>query len=84
MASDRRRSKLTRVLSAHGVRVQQSVFECLVRPGDEAALRAALADTLDAGEDRLKLYPLCAGCRLRVESLGMPLGTLDDGSGWIV
>ncbi|WP_031500090.1 CRISPR-associated endonuclease Cas2 [Bryobacter aggregatus] len=53
-----------------GQRVQNSVFECLVDPGQYADLRAKLLDEVDLDEDSLRFYFLGAEWKRRVEHHG--------------
>lgn len=83
VACDRRRDRLCRLLQTHGLRVQFSVFECLVRHSDWARFCSDVAACVSADHDRVTMYPLCATCRPRVESWGQPLGRLPE-DGWFI
>lgn len=83
VTSDRRRIRLGRTLTGWGRRTQYSVFECLVRPADEARFLEAIARHIEPAEDRLAIYWICGTCRERASQLGEPLARL-DGEDWIL
>lgn len=67
------RKRLRRVAKAcenFGQRVQFSVFECLVDPGQWAALRFKLIDEIDLEQDSLRFYFLGSNWKQRIEHVG--------------
>ena len=67
------RGRLARVAKAcenWGQRVQNSVFECLVDPGQWERLKAELLERVDLERDSLRFYYLGANWRRRVEHFG--------------
>ncbi|MBI4860358.1 MAG: CRISPR-associated endonuclease Cas2 [Candidatus Riflebacteria bacterium] len=66
----RRLRNVAKSCKNYGQRVQKSVFECLVDPGQWAALRKTLIDQIDPGTDSLRFYFLGAHWRNRVEHAG--------------
>ncbi|WP_253816180.1 CRISPR-associated endonuclease Cas2 [Myxococcus xanthus] len=52
----RRLRKIARACRDHGVRVQYSVFECVLEPKDWVILRARLLDAFDSECDSLRFY----------------------------
>lgn len=67
------RKRLRRVAKAcenFGQRVQFSVFECLVDPGQWAALRFRLIDEIDLSQDSLRFYFLGSNWKHRIEHVG--------------
>ncbi|NPV49127.1 MAG: CRISPR-associated endonuclease Cas2 [Armatimonadetes bacterium] len=67
------RGRLARVAKAcenWGQRVQNSVFECLVDPGQWERLKAELIDRIDQDRDSLRFYYLGSNWRGRVEHVG--------------
>jgi len=54
----------------YGVRVQNSVFECEVDPGQFVVLKNKLIDIYNPSEDSLRFYFLGKNGRKRVEHLG--------------
>jgi CRISPR-associated protein Cas2 len=51
-------------------RVQFSVFECEVTPGDWVKLRARLLEEMDHARDSVRFYFLGADGKLRIEHAG--------------
>jgi CRISPR-associated protein Cas2 len=67
------RKRLRRVAKTcvnFGQRVQFSVFECLVDPGQWSALRARLIDELYQNKDSLRFYFLGSNWKRRIEHIG--------------
>lgn len=67
------RRRLARVAKSclnRGQRVQNSVFECLVDPGQFAALKAELRAIIDPATDSLRFYMLGANYKHRIEHFG--------------
>lgn len=57
ISDDRRRHRVARILGSVGVRLQFSVFECVLRSdGEFTRLVAALRDLVDEEQDRLRIY----------------------------
>jgi CRISPR-associated protein Cas2 len=54
----------------YGVRVQNSVFECEVDPGQFVMLKNALIEIIEPKEDSLRFYLLGKKGRKRVEHIG--------------
>ena len=66
----RRLRNIAKVCVDHGVRVQNSVFECEVDPAQFIAFKAELESIYDPVEDSLRFYFLGKNGRKRVEHLG--------------
>ncbi len=66
----RRLRRVARACLDFGQRVQNSVFECEVDPGQWAALRARLIAEIDPAADSLRFYRLGGDGRRRVEHIG--------------
>lgn len=69
-AGRRRLRRVGRACLDFGQRVQNSVFECEVDPGQWTALRARLVAEIDPTVDSLRFYRLGADGRRRVEHVG--------------
>jgi CRISPR-associated protein Cas2 len=67
---DRRLAKVAKVCCDFGQRVQNSVFECHVDPGQFADLKGKLIDIIDPKHDSLRFYLLGKNWRRRVEHVG--------------
>ena len=65
--------RLRRVAKAcqnFGLRVQKSIFECIVDPAQWAELRAKLCEEIDLKKDSLRFYFLGSNWKRRVEHIG--------------
>lgn len=69
-AGRRRLRRVARACENCGQRVQFSVFECLMDPGQWSALRARLMDEIDETQDSLRFYFLGSNWKRRVEHVG--------------
>ena len=67
---DRRRNRVCKLLKDYGERVQYSVFECMLRPGDLKRLRERLKPLLVLEEDDVRFYRLCESCRRKATVWG--------------
>lgn len=77
----KRLRRVAKTCENYGQRVQNSVFECLVDPGQWAMLRNRLIDEINQEEDSLRFYFLGSNWKRRVEHVGAketydPEGTL--------
>lgn len=66
----RRLRKMAKTCLDYGIRVQNSVFECEVDPGQFVALKATLMDIFDPEEDSLRFYFLGKHGKQKVEHVG--------------
>lgn len=66
----RRLRNIAKICLDHGVRVQNSVFECEVEPAQFTNFKAKLEQTYDPSVDSLRFYFLGKNGRKRVEHLG--------------
>ncbi len=57
-AGRQRLRHVAKLCEAHGQRVQKSVFECIVTPGQLEQLKHRLHREIDEGEDSLRIYRL--------------------------
>src|ERR1700730_18610003 len=69
---DRRRTKVHQILLGFGKWMQYSLFECFLSGKELVLLQAKLAEHLEAREDSVRFYPLCATCVQKVETIGGP------------
>ncbi len=76
----RRLAQVARACANRGQRVQNSVFECEVDPGQFAELRAKLLGIIDPQMDSIRFYFLGANWRRRVEHNGAKPGFDIDGA----
>lgn len=66
----RRLRNIAKVCLDHGIRVQNSVFECEVDPAQFASFKAQLENIYNPEEDSLRFYFLGKNGRKRAEHLG--------------
>jgi len=67
------RKRLRKVAKAcvnHGVRVQNSVFECVLNSAENCKLKALLEEIIDLELDSVRFYYMGNNYKKRVESLG--------------
>ena len=68
---DRRRTRVAKILTGFGQRVQYSVFECDLDTNQYQALWRKLARTIQPDEgDSLRIYRLCATCTTTINVIG--------------
>ena len=67
---DKRRSRVARTLEDYGARVQYSVFEVNLDPGQVNKMRGELARIAEEDVDSIRFYTLCGACYARIEVLG--------------
>jgi CRISPR-associated protein Cas2 len=76
---DRRRNRVAHLLEGYGMRVQKSVFECVLTPDQRAMLQRKLSRYIDPEEDQVRFYPLSPRYRKKVIVLGLqPQREVDD------
>lgn len=66
----RRLRRVAKICTQYGQRVQYSVFECLVDPGQYESMKHELARIIDEGRDSLRFYNLGKNWKNRVEHIG--------------
>lgn len=79
-----RRTKVSNLLEAYGLRVQKSVFECVLDDKQQEALQKRLSKLLNKREDQIRFYPLSAHCRGKVVVLGLQPDFVVDDAAFIV
>lgn len=67
---DKRRTQVMKTLAGYGRRVQYSVFECDIRPGDLRELEKRLRSLIDHSVDDVRFYQLCENCQAKLRMLG--------------
>ncbi len=78
IVDDRRRHRVAEALKDFGVRVQKSVFECLLDDARRQRLEARLAKLIDRKTDTVLIYFLCAACMDRKSALGLATASLPE------
>ena len=69
---DRRRTRVHKTLSSFGQWRQYSLFECYLTRKQHVQLMSRVAKQIKPAEDHLRIYQLCQGCEMRVETIGGP------------
>nr|WP_016864638.1 CRISPR-associated endonuclease Cas2 [Fischerella sp. FACHB-380] len=79
IVSDARRNKVSKLLEAYGLRVQKSVFECVLDEKQYQTLSQYLTRLVNKREDQVRFYPMSAHNRCKVAVLGtQPEFVVDD------
>lgn len=79
VVKDNRRNKVAHLLEGYGLRVQKSVFECMLTEKQHEMLIRKLNKYLNADEDQLRFYPMSGHTRRKVIILGLqPEREIDD------
>ncbi len=65
------RNKVSNTLKDYGVRVQKSVFECLIGPEAFASMTSKLENLINPAEDSILICPLCKTCAGLKTGLGL-------------
>ena len=73
-AGKSRLRKVAKQCVNYGTRVQNSVFECVLDPGQCLMLKAALTELIDENVDSLRFYYLGNPNKTRVEHVGVNKG----------
>lgn len=79
--SDRRRDRVSRLLEGYGLRIQKSVFECVLTTDQYELLQQRLQTKryLNPQEDQIRFYPMSPRHRQLVLILGLhPQHQVDD------
>ena len=63
ISSDRRRTKMEKLLKDYGQRVNYSVFECDIEKAFYPELIKKTRDIISKKDDRVLFYPLCLECQ---------------------
>jgi len=66
----KRLRRVAKICKDYGQRVQYSVFECIVEPGQWELLKQKLIKIIDPEKDSLRFYYLGKNWRRRVEHIG--------------
>jgi len=71
IVSDKKRRRTSELLKDYGIRMQKSVFECILDTRTLEELICKLDDTIDPKEDSVLIYPLCRACVKQYRYLGL-------------
>ena len=70
IVDDKKRRKVAETLQNVGTRIQYSVFECELLPGQEIELSKKLQLLINEEEDSIMLFMQCSRCAKQMKSLG--------------
>jgi len=77
ISDDKRRYKIAKCLEGYGVRVNYSVFECVLKTGSIKKMITSLNKLLNTNEDTIRIYYLCKECIKQVDVLGDGINGFD-------
>ena len=66
ISDDRRRSHVVKILEKVGVRVNYSVFECVLTDAQYKELQNSISRQLKPREDSVIYYPICLDCYAKI------------------
>ena len=66
IGDDKRRNKVVKLLEGIGVRMNLSVFECMLTDIQYLKMCSQLAKIIVKKEDWVNIYPLCTECYARI------------------
>ena len=69
-SGQKRLRKVAKICVDHGVRVQNSVFQCIVDAAQCRVLMQKLTETIDESSDSLRIYYLGDSKKAKVEHIG--------------
>lgn len=79
IVKNNRRTKTAHLLEGYGIRVQKSVFECVLTDQQLEMLQRKLTRYIKSDEDQVRFYPMSAHTRGKVMILGFqPERQVDD------
>lgn len=78
IADDKRRLKVAKTLEAIGMRINYSVFECLVTEAQLLKLQRRLKNIIEETEDCVLYYYLCKSCVPKRSGIGRVEDRLDQ------
>jgi len=59
---DRKRTRVSKTMFDFGTRVQDSVFECIIKDDEHLEKMIEKLSKMVSEEDSVRIYPLCAKC----------------------
>jgi len=67
ISENKPRNKAAKLLVDYGLRVQKSVFECIINETQYNTIKDTLIELIDPQTDRVRIYRLCNGCREKID-----------------
>lgn len=84
IVSDTRRNKVSKLLESYGLRVQKSVFECVLDEQQYKSISKLLMRLVNKREDQVRFYPMSAHNRCKVAVVGTQAELNIDDAAFIV
>ena len=78
IADPKRLTRVAKIVSDYGVRVQKSIFEVAVDDRIFAEMKARIEKVIVLEEDGVKYFPVCEKCAGTVEIIGQGVYTDPD------
>lgn len=66
ITNDLRRSRIVKIIEKSGIRVNYSVFECMLTESQLEKLQEKIIKLIDLSEDKIIFYPLCVNCYSKI------------------
>lgn len=66
VSDNKRRTKVVKILEKYGVRVNYSVFECILTEVKYQKMQQALEKQINPREDQIVYYPICVNCFTKI------------------
>lgn len=70
IASNRRRTKLHKLLCGFGKWTQYSFFECFLTEKERILLSHRIEQLIDAKQDNVRIYHVCSPCQEKADTYG--------------
>lgn len=64
---NKRRSKVVKLLTKVGKRINMSVFECMLTPSELTKLKSGVKALIDYEEDTVVYYKICRRCYAKID-----------------
>lgn len=66
VSDDRRRDRVVKILEKLGVRINYSVFECMLTDVQFEKLKNDIGNKINQKEDTVVYYPICMDCYAKI------------------
>lgn len=78
ISDDKKRAKVAHKLKDYGIRVQKSVFECILNEEKLKEMIEIITKDIDEEEDTLRIYQICETCKKKIKIYGFGKLTEDE------
>jgi CRISPR-associated protein Cas2 len=78
IVDDRKRLRVAKLMKSYGVRVQKSVFECILDDRRYLKMKEQVEKLIDWEDDGVRYYILCAGCVKNIDTSGVGVIMVDE------